>query len=95
MSEHAWILENIAGYCAGGLDAAERERFEAHTATCGPCAQALADGRATDEKLASLFARKNREAGVLPLGRSPFYRSEVWLLRSLRKLGGRLPAPHG
>ena len=25
MSEHTWVLDNIAGYVAGGLDAAERD----------------------------------------------------------------------
>ena len=46
MSEHAWTLENIAAYCAGGLEAAECERLEQHTDTCETCARTLAEARA-------------------------------------------------
>ena len=46
MSEHAWILENLESYTAGGLEPAERERLEEHIASCTPCAAALKIGRA-------------------------------------------------
>ncbi len=56
MSEHTWTLENLASYLAGGLDAAERERLEQHTASCAACGQALQEVRATDQALETLFA---------------------------------------
>jgi hypothetical protein len=56
MSEHTWTLENLASYTAGGLEAAERERLEQHTATCATCSQALQEARAMDQTLETLFA---------------------------------------
>src|SRR2546430_16877737 len=56
MSEHAWVLENIAGYHAGGLEAAERERLQQHIAACEPCALALEKARGIDQTLEALFA---------------------------------------
>jgi hypothetical protein len=56
MSEHAWTLENIAAFVAGGLDAAEAERVERHAAECAECAAALRAARALDHGLAGLFA---------------------------------------
>jgi anti-sigma factor RsiW len=55
MSEHAWVLESIASYCAGGLELEERERLERHTAECPACAQDVAETRAFDRKVAGLF----------------------------------------
>jgi hypothetical protein len=56
MSEHTWVLENLAGYVAGGLDADEREQLEEHLSECADCARALAQVRAADRKLEGLFA---------------------------------------
>ncbi len=56
MSDHAWILENLAAYLTGGLEPAERERFEQHTADCSSCAAALNDVRTLDAGLTGLFA---------------------------------------
>src|SRR5579875_2317565 len=56
MSDHAWILENLAAYLTGGLEPAERERLEQHTADCLPCTAALNDARAMDAALSGLFA---------------------------------------
>jgi hypothetical protein len=56
MSEHAWTLENIAAFVAGGLDAAEAERVERHAADCAECAAALRAARALDHGLDGLFA---------------------------------------
>src|SRR5579885_2238673 len=55
MSDHAWILENLATYLAGGLEPAERERLEQHTANCASCAAALDDARALDTAVSGLF----------------------------------------
>jgi hypothetical protein len=55
MSEHAWVLENIASYLADGLEPAERERLESHVAACQPCTKALDDARDVDRTMHSLF----------------------------------------
>ncbi len=55
MSDHAWILENLAAYLTGGLEPAERERLEQHTADCSSCAAALNDARVADAALSGLF----------------------------------------
>jgi hypothetical protein len=56
MSEHAWVLENIASYHAGGMETMERERLEQHVAACPPCAEALRDAGNVDRTLEALFA---------------------------------------
>ncbi len=56
MSDHTWILENLAAYLANGLEPTERERLERHTAECAECAAALAHVRAVDTDLTNLFA---------------------------------------
>jgi len=55
MSDHAWILENLAAYLTDGLEPAERERFDQHTAECSTCAAALTDARGVDAVLTGLF----------------------------------------
>lgn len=55
MSDHAWILENLAAYLTGGLEPAERERLEQHVQGCVPCADALANTRALDVTVTGLF----------------------------------------
>src|SRR5712691_1621900 len=55
MSEHKWILENLASYNAGGLEPDERERLEEHIAECSACAQALVEARSLDQTLEALF----------------------------------------
>src|SRR5262245_30467449 len=56
MAEHAWVLENIAAYHAGGLEAAEREQLEQHIAICEPCARAFEEAAGIDRALETLFA---------------------------------------
>jgi hypothetical protein len=56
MSEHTWVLENLAGYVAGGLDAEEREQLKEHLDECADCARTFAEVRAADRKLDGLFA---------------------------------------
>src|SRR6516225_381538 len=64
MTEHAWIIENLETYSAGGLEPAERERFDEHLARCSDCAYALAEAQAVDRNLESLFAPIRPEAGL-------------------------------
>ncbi len=78
MSEHAWILENIETYSAGGLEPAERERIEEHTAQCSSCGQALEESRAVDATLEALFAGVRPEPAL-----------EDRMIRSLRMVPPR------
>jgi hypothetical protein len=55
MSDHAWVQEHVAAYVAGGLDAQEAERLEAHARDCPTCAAAVADARRLDDCLSNLF----------------------------------------
>jgi hypothetical protein len=56
MSDHAWTLENLAAYIAGGLEPAERERLEGHAAECDECTSSLTDAQGADMYLMTLFA---------------------------------------
>jgi anti-sigma factor RsiW len=56
MSDHAWVLDNLASYVAGGLEAEERQELEEHADSCPGCARALNDARALDHRLEALFA---------------------------------------
>jgi hypothetical protein len=56
MSEHAWVLENVASFVAGGLDEAERERLVQHVRSCEECARAMRESTKVDETLQELFA---------------------------------------
>lgn len=62
MSDHAWILENLAAYLAGGLESAERERLEQHTTDCPSCAVALNEARTMDVALSGLFTEARPSA---------------------------------
>ena len=85
MTEHDWVTETIAAFVAGGLDHVEIERVEAHVRDCSECTTALADARAWDDKLQTLFAPvrpgpllEDRMVQTLPL---------KYTARSLRKAG--------
>jgi Domain of unknown function (DUF4349)/Putative zinc-finger len=56
MTDHIWTHERIAAFLADGLDAIERERFDAHVRDCSECFTALEAARAFDGGLANLFA---------------------------------------
>jgi hypothetical protein len=64
MSDHAWILENLAAYLADGLEATERERLEQHIAACAPCSAALSAARDVDASLSALFAQARPSAAL-------------------------------
>jgi phosphopantetheinyl transferase len=55
MSEHAWVLENVAAHVAGGLEPTERERLQAHVNECSECARAVDTARTADRDLMALF----------------------------------------
>ncbi len=56
MSEHAWVLENVATWLADGLDTADRERLERHVDACPQCAEAVQQTRSFDDAMRGLFA---------------------------------------
>jgi hypothetical protein len=56
MADHVWFHDHLAAYCADGLDAGERQRFEDHAAACGSCRLALEEMRGFDGSLDKLFA---------------------------------------
>jgi hypothetical protein len=85
MSDHAWILENLAAYLSGGLEPAERERLEQHTADCSSCAAALNDARAMDVALTGLFAEARPSAALED--------RIIQTLRNRPKDAWRLPMP--
>jgi hypothetical protein len=85
MSDHAWILENLAAYLTGGLEAAERERLEQHVTECAPCAAALSEARALDGALSGLFV-ETRPSGVLE-------DRVIQKLRTQPAIAWRLPVP--
>ncbi len=64
MSDHAWVQEHVAAYLAGGLDAQEAERLEAHARECPACAAALASSRRLDDCLSNLFVGVHPRAGL-------------------------------
>lgn len=55
-NEHAWFIEQIAAYLAGGQDQPERERFQTHLAECGECAAELESMRQEDKTMQAAFA---------------------------------------
>src|SRR5690349_5871856 len=97
MSDHAWTHEHVAAYLAGGLDAAERERFDAHVAGCPGCAAELAAARAADRAVDALFApvrpgpaledRLIRSLRVGGVRRSPWPRKLAWGVAATVGLG--------
>lgn len=80
MSGHAWIIENIGTYLAGGLDAAERERFELHTGDCEECARLLDDARDLENHLTGLFQHARPAPGL-----------EDRMIRALRTAPSQVP----
>lgn len=64
MSDHVWVQERAAAYLAGGLDAQEAERLEAHARDCPACGTVLADARRLDGGLSALFAGAHPDAGL-------------------------------
>ena len=59
-SPHAWIHEHLAAYLANGLNAEERQRFDAHINSCPECFDAFTEARDADRVLQRAFG------GLLP-----------------------------
>ncbi|HUT34235.1 MAG TPA: zf-HC2 domain-containing protein [Planctomycetota bacterium] len=52
----AWVAEQLDAYEVGGLDAASRQRVEAHLATCAACRERVAAARSADGALRAALA---------------------------------------
>src|SRR4051812_41129285 len=63
MSEHEWFAEHMAVYGAGGLTAAERQRFAAHQKTCEACAAMLNEFTGFEQSLEEMFLDAQRGRG--------------------------------
>ncbi|HLY09446.1 MAG TPA: DUF4349 domain-containing protein [Planctomycetota bacterium] len=63
-ADHEWAKEQIAAHLAGGLNAEERARLEAHAATCAECIAELDAGRRFERQMDDLFAPVRATAGM-------------------------------
>jgi hypothetical protein len=63
-SEHAWFIDHIATYLAGGLDAAHAARFAAHRDQCAECRAELERCAQADATIQSLLADAVPPAGL-------------------------------
>src|SRR5262245_6335070 len=50
-NDHQWTHEHLAAYLAGGLDPAERTRFESHIHACPDCFDAFTEAPDADRAL--------------------------------------------
>src|SRR5258706_5296167 len=60
---HGEFLERIAAYLSGGLEGAERSRFEDHRDACAACAAELTRVQEVDRMLAGIFANAQPSGG--------------------------------
>ncbi len=98
MNDHLWTQDHLEAFLAGGLDAAERERFELHIRDCTKCFTALEAARAFDTGLANLFASvrpspllEDRTVRALPASVTVVQRrSRIWGRRALMGLAATL-----
>jgi hypothetical protein len=74
MSDHAWVLENLASYVADGLEAEERTDLEEHAAGCAECSRALGEARMVQRRLEGLFADARPSPAL-----------EDWSIQALRR----------
>lgn len=82
--EHEWAKDQLAAHLAGGLEAAERSRLEAHLAGCAACRAVLEGAASFDREMTSLFAPARARVGL-----------EERLILGLRRSGGAGRFPHG
>jgi hypothetical protein len=62
--DHEWAKEQIAAHLAGGLNAEERARLEAHAASCAECIAELDAARRFDRQMDDLFTPVRAKAGM-------------------------------
>lgn len=63
-ADHEWAKEQIAAHLAGGLNAEERARLEAHAASCAECIAELDAARRFDRQMDDLFAPVRAKTGL-------------------------------
>jgi len=62
--DHEWAKEQIAAHLAGGLNAEERARLEAHIASCAECIAELDASRRFDRQMDDLFTPVRAKVGM-------------------------------
>ena len=63
-ADHEWAKEQIAAHLAGGLNAEERARLEAHIASCAECIAELDASRRFDRQMDDLFTPVRAKSGL-------------------------------
>jgi hypothetical protein len=63
-ADHEWAKEQIAAHLAGGLNAEERARLEAHAGSCAECIAELDAARRFDRQMDDLFTPVRARAGM-------------------------------
>ena len=66
-SDHAWIHDHLSAHLTGGLDPAERQRFDDHINTCSDCFDAFTEARDADRLLQRTLAPLTPAAAAPPL----------------------------
>src|SRR5258706_725151 len=80
---HGEFIERIAAYLSGGLEGAERSKFEDHRDTCASCAAELQRAKDADAMLAGMFADAQPQGGF-----------EDRIVRELRTMHRPRSLPH-
>src|SRR5437763_13445701 len=80
---HGEFLERIAAYVSGGLEGAERSKFEEHRDACAACAAELARAQEADAMLAGIFADAQPSGGF-----------EDRIVKELRTTNRSMSLPH-
>jgi hypothetical protein len=62
--DHEWTREQLAAHLAGGLDAGERARLEAHMAACAECIAEFDELKRFDRNMDQLFQAARPEPGL-------------------------------
>jgi hypothetical protein len=75
-ADHEWAREQVAAKLAGGLNAEERARFEAHVHGCAECIAEVDAARRFEQSVDALFAPVRSKPGL-----------EERVIRSLRRAG--------
>jgi anti-sigma factor RsiW len=63
-TEHDWFVRQIPSALANGLSESERQRFDAHAASCAECGRAMYDAQEMENQLAAAIGDLRPEAGL-------------------------------
>jgi hypothetical protein len=80
---HGEFIERIAAYLSGGLEGADRSKFEDHREACASCAAELERAQEADSMLAEIFADAQPTGGF-----------EDRIVKELRTIDRSMSLPH-